>query len=61
MKPVKGMKCTICGTDLEVPLCCNEDMQHDKDSESEEKLVCNLCGATEPIPICCNKKIVINA
>ena len=46
--------CTICGTDIEVPLCCGKKMTV-KDGE----LRCTLCNTGEQIPICCGKKNIL--
>ncbi|MEK6903197.1 MAG: hypothetical protein AABW64_00950 [Nanoarchaeota archaeon] len=43
-------QCTICGTEINVPLCCEKQMEI-VDSE----LVCSLCGSNQEIPICCNQ------
>ncbi|MEK6839339.1 MAG: hypothetical protein AABX72_00185 [Nanoarchaeota archaeon] len=51
-KKHSDLTCTICGTDIEVPMCCEADMQVE-----EEKLVCSMCGNEKNIPICCGKQM----
>jgi|TARA_Y100000310_G_scaffold68970_1_gene64283 hypothetical protein len=45
------LKCTICDTSIEVPLCCEEGMKI-----SDGTLKCVLCNSNKEIPICCGKK-----
>ncbi len=44
------LKCTICDTDIEVPMCCEKEMALKKG-----KLSCQMCGDNKDIPICCGK------
>ena len=46
------MKCTVCTTDIEVPLCCENEM-----AVKDDKMVCFLCGSNQEVPICCGKKV----
>ena len=49
----KLLACTVCNTELKVPLCCKKEMQvHDG------VLVCNLCNSEQDIPICCENVMV---
>ncbi len=49
-----GMVCEVCGTEIEVPLCCNEPMAY-----KDGVMVCSLCGADEEVQICCGKKMKV--
>jgi hypothetical protein len=40
----------MCGTDIEVPMCCEGGMQIENDA-----LTCAMCGNAKNIPICCGK------
>ncbi len=44
------LTCTICGTDIEVPMCCEKEMWIE-----DNVLVCEMCGNQKNIPICCGK------
>ena len=55
MKTKQVLECTLCGTEVPVPLCCKKQMQ-----VQEGELVCSLCNAIEDIPICCGN-VMINA
>lgn len=46
------LKCTICDTDIEVPMCCEKDM-----TVKDGKLACTMCGDNKEIPVCCDKKM----
>jgi len=48
--------CTMCGTDIEVPMCCEGDMKVE-----EDKLMCSMCGNEKNIPICCGKQMKATA
>jgi len=48
------LKCTICGTEIEVPLCCEREM-----NVSDGTLRCMLCNTKKQISICCGKKNVM--
>ena len=51
------LACTICDTELKVPLCCKKQMQ-----VKEGILICTLCNSEEDIPVCCeNAMISVNA
>jgi len=54
MKKRNLLECTLCGTGLEVPLCCKKEMKI-KDSE----FVCMLCNSKEDIPICCGNVMIV--
>ena len=42
------MKCRLCGTDIEVPLCCSTTM-----TQKSGKFICDMCGTESEVPICC--------
>ena len=48
------LRCTICGTDIEVPMCCEGEMAVQGDA-----LVCHLCESKKEVPICCGKKMKV--
>jgi primosomal protein N' len=43
-------KCTLCGTNIELPLCCKNGTYRIE----EGKLNCDMCGSEESVPICCD-------
>ena len=55
-KEHSDLRCTICGTDIEVPMCCEEDME-----VGEGFLICSLCGSKKKIPICCGKDMAVSS
>lgn len=48
--------CTICGTDIEVPMCCESDMKVENNM-----LVCFMCNNEKSVPICCGKEMKVAA
>ena len=54
VKKHNHLMCTICGTDMEVPMCCSKEM-----AIVNGELTCKLCGNEEDIPICCGKEVKV--
>lgn len=48
------LSCNLCGTELDVPMCCENDMD-----EEGGMLVCSLCGSKKEVPLCCGKKMKV--
>ena len=53
-KKHEHLMCTVCGTDIEIPMCCEKEP-----AIVEGMLVCKLCGSEQEIPICCGKEVKI--
>jgi hypothetical protein len=52
----KLLTCTICNTEIKVPLCCKKEMQI-----QDGVLICDLCNSEQDIPICCgNAMMAVN-
>jgi len=47
-------ECSLCGTDIELPLCCKKDSV----KIINGKVVCNMCGTEEEVPVCCDEKVM---
>ncbi len=54
MKGHANLICKICNTDIEVPMCCEREMEF-----KQGKLICKLCGSEQGMPICCGEKMKI--
>ena len=54
LKKHSDLVCVMCGTDIEVPMCCEGDMEVEGDM-----LTCTMCGNQKNIPICCGKGMKI--
>ncbi len=48
------LTCTVCGTDLPVPLCCEKQMKVE-----DGTFICTLCGTEKKIPLCCGDNVKI--
>jgi transcription elongation factor Elf1 len=46
-------ECTLCGTNIELPLCCKNGAYKVVDGLLE----CEMCGSEEDIPLCCEMKV----
>ena len=47
--------CKLCGTGIELPVCCEPGSIQIKDGG----MMCDLCGSKNKVPVCCGQDVIL--